>query len=549
MPSLLSAVRDLDRMRQITLVLARHGFGEVVHRIGLGSLTTAPPPAGAAQAPRELRSSLASRLRRVLEDLGPSFIKLGQIASTRPDVFPEDIIAELKRLQEHTTPLPFEVLRGEVEEQLGPLAEVFTSFDEQPLASASIAQVHRATLLDEGAAVDVVVKIQRPGVRSVIEKDIDLLYLLAHAIERSLPESRTYNPVALVTEFDRCIHAELDFVREAEHAERFAENFANVAHVRFARIYKQASTHKVLTMQYLNGKSLYEAIAAGHRGPVIAKRAVGIVIKQIFEDGFFHADPHPGNILISGSVDEPVIAMIDVGLVGRLTPRLRDRTIDLMVAATMQDHRGIADAIYAIGRTSAKIDRDRFESEVAMLSDRYLKRSLREVQLAMLVRDLIGCATRHGLQIPPDFLMVGKALMTVEGIGREIDPDLDILQEAKPYFLELVRQRYAPDRLKQDALRTLLRLSDAVSEAPFHANEILDDLRQGNLTLKLSQRSLVRATDELGRRVLGGFTIAALIVAAAMLYDSHPVASAIALAASAAQLLMHGLRPRRGSST
>jgi ubiquinone biosynthesis protein len=325
----------------------------------------------------------------------------------------------------------------------------------------------------------------------------------------------------MVEEFDRAISAELDYGLEADNALRFQTNFEGDGRVRFPHIHTSASSKRVLTMEYLPGRKVYDAIEAGASAEHISKTAVHVVIKQIFEDGFFHADPHPGNVLILGEPSAPVLALIDLGLVGRLTPRMRDRTIDLMVAAVRRDYRGMADALYAIGRPTKKIDREAFEAEVSVLSDRYLGKKLGDIQLSALIRDLIYGANKYGLEIPSDFLMVGKALMTIEGVGKEINPELDVFEEVKPYFLDLLKQRYSPERVSQDLLSTALRLSGAASEMPVQLQEILDDLRKGALSVEVNEPSLGGAADQLGRRVFSGMVVGSLILSAAALFSSE----------------------------
>jgi ubiquinone biosynthesis protein len=514
MAGLLDTVRDLDRLRQIVTVLVRHGFGEIVQRTGLGSL--APKP---KTDEKQAKVSVGERIRLVVTDLGPSFIKLGQIVSTRPDVIPEDIIKELKKLQDEVPPVPFDQVRAALEQELGaPTGEVFESFDEKPLASASIAQVHRAKLRTADGVHEVVVKIQRPGIRSTIERDIDLLYWLAKALERSIPEARIYSPVRMVGEFERAITAELDFVLEADHAERFTQNFDGYPNVKFPRVYREPSSKRVLVLEYLPGLKVYDAVRDGASGERITKLAMNIIVKQIFEDGFFHADPHPGNVLILGGAADPTIAMIDLGLVGRLTPKLRDKTIDLMVASVRKDYKAIADALYALGHPTKKIDRDAYEAEVASLADKYLGKKLKDIELSAMIRDLVYGATKYGIEIPPDFLMVGKALMTVEGVGKEIHPDLDFYEELQPYFVKLLAQRYSPEKVSQDAIRTLSRLGNAASEMPSQLQEILDDLRRGRLGLQVQELTLRDATDHLGRRLYSGLVVSALVVSSGMLF-------------------------------
>jgi ubiquinone biosynthesis protein len=530
MASLLDTVRDLGRLRQIVQVLIRHGFGEVVQRTGLGSLVSGKPSAESDAG----KVSTAERIRLVVTDLGPSFIKLGQILSTRPDLIPTEIIHELKKLQDNVPPVTFAEVEAQIQAELGAaIPDVFATFDPEPLASASIGQVHRATLETPEGVREVVVKVQRPKIKDIIERDIDLLYWLAKAVERSIPESRIYQPVKLVSEFDRAISAELDFGLEADNAIKFGKNFEGRAQIRFPFVHRQASAKRVLTLEYFEGQKIYGAIEGGFSGERICKVTLGLIIQAIFEDGFFHADPHPGNFIIMGAPEAPILGVIDLGLVGRLTPQMREKTIDLMIAAVQEDYRGIADALYAIGTPTRKIDRQAYEAEVAMLADRYLGRQLREIEISRLIQDLVGGATKYGLEIPPDFLLVGKALMTIEGVGKEIYPDLDVFAEMKPYFMRLLWARYSPERMAQDLVRTLTRISSAATDLPVQSQEILDDLRKGRLEVRTREPMLPVSADVLGRRVYSGMVVASLIVGSGVLLagDSLVLGSLFFLAA------------------
>ncbi|MEY4514959.1 MAG: hypothetical protein RLZZ450_7081 [Pseudomonadota bacterium] len=516
MPSLLTAVRDLERLRQIAGVLVRHGFGELVQRAGWGA-----PLGVGAEASDPGGISLGQRVRLVLTELGPSFIKLGQILSTRPDLIPAEVIEELQKLQDDVPPVPFDQVRPVLERELGAtLDEIYEMLDERPLASASIAQVHRALLrVPDAPSIDVVVKLQRPNIRDVIERDLDLLHWMARAIERSIPESRMYSPTKVVAEFDRAITAELDFTLEADNADKFTRNFLDfeTGIVAFPRVYRQASSRRVLTLEFLAGRKVLAAVEAGADGEKIAKHAVAIMIKQVFEDGFFHADPHPGNIIIQGTDEHPIIAMIDLGLVGRLTPQLRDKTVDLMVAAASEDYRALADALFAIGTPTKKIDRREFEAEVAVLADKYLGKKLKDIQLSGMIRDLINGSQKYGIEPPSDFVLVGKALMTVEGIGKQIYPDLDVFEEVKPYFLKLVWMRYSPEKLSQELVRGMSRLGGAAADMPLQLGEIFDDLRRGDLAIRTIDRELPGALDRLGRRVFSGLVVSVCILSGAFL--------------------------------
>jgi ubiquinone biosynthesis protein len=545
--SVLSAVRDIGRLREIYMVLVRHGFADLVQRLGFGGgrpkrakadeaddepRADAEAGDGNAIIPEEVkkvgeeerrRIGLAERVRLVAMDLGPSFVKLGQIASTRPDVLPQEWIAELKKLQDEVNPLTFDEIRGAVETSLGaPLEDLYESFEEKPLAAASIAQVHRAVLRTPEGARDVVVKVQRPRIAETVARDLDLLQYLARFIERTIPESHIYRPTALVGQFDTAITAELDFVLEADNAQRFAQNFTGHPHARFPKIYKQASSKRVLTMEYLDGCKVYEAIdKRGFKGSAIAKAATGIVIKMIFEDGFFHADPHPGNILLMGEPDHVQIGLVDLGMVGRLSPEMRNKTVDMMIAAIRKDHDALADALYALGTPTKKIDMRAYRAEVAMLADKYLGKPLGDIDFAMMISDLVGGATKYGIEITPDFLLVGKAIMTIEGVGKEIDPGLDLFEEVRPYFFELLRRRYAPERIAADMWRGLERLSTAAYDLPQQVREVMEDLRMGRLTVRTADPAHEKSIDRLGRRVLAGLFVASCVLGGAWLIV-HP---------------------------
>jgi ubiquinone biosynthesis protein len=272
----------------------------------------------------------------------------------------------------------------------------------------------------------------------------------------------------------------------------------------------------VLTLERFDGLKLDAAVAAGVNGGAVAKMSVGIIIKMIFEDGLFHADPHPGNIFILGTMSEPVVGLIDTGMVGRLSPELRERTIDLMLAAVRKDSYAVADALYAIGKPTRKVDMQEYRAEVSMLAEKYIGRPLKEIQISALIRDLIGGAVKYGLEIPTDFMLVGKALMTIESIGKELDPDLDVFGEASPYFYELLKQRYSPERLGNELFRNAMQLSRAGYDVPMQLREVLDDLRLGRLALRTVDPDMPRVADRLGRRVRMGLVVAALLVAGAI---------------------------------
>jgi ubiquinone biosynthesis protein len=539
MVSIVHAARDLGRVRDISKVLARHGFGEIVSRLGLRGRKSNDDPLSETR----VTGSIGTRVRNVLEDLGPSFVKLGQIASTRPDILPADVVCELKKLLDDVPPVPAEAIRERIELSLGAaVGDIYESFDDTPLAAASVAQVHRATLRTPEGLADVVVKVQRPNIAETIASDLDLLHTFAALLERAIPESRSYSPVALVQEFDRAMQSELDFTTEKENAERFISNFRDFPGARFPIVHSQASSKHVLTLEYLDGLKIYTAIERGFRAKDLARLAMHIVIKQIFEDGFFHADPHPGNVLVLGTVARPEYALIDLGMVGRLGPRMRDLTVDLMVAAAREDYDAVADAMYALATPTKKVEMRAFRANIALLAEKYLRKNLRDIDLSALIHDLIGTATRYGLEVPPDFVLVGKALITIEGVGKEIAPDFDIIEESRPLFLELLRKRYSPQRLGNELLRRMERLSGATSQLPEQLQEVLEDLRMGRLAVRITDTEARDASDRLGRRVFSALTASACLLAGtALLIVGHHRLGSVLLSVALAAVTLHWL--------
>jgi ubiquinone biosynthesis protein len=524
--SIVTAFRDMGRLRKISQVLVKHGFGELVSRMGISAEKKGEGKAAAGPAPTS-RAQMGERLRLAMQELGPTFVKLGQMISTRPDLVPEEIVAQMKRLQDDVPPVPAAEARAQIEQTLGAKVEaIYASFTDEPLASASVGQVHRATLQGEdGEPVQVVVKVQRPGIEETVARDLSLLHGLARLLERTIPESRVYSPVGLVREFDRAITAELDFGTEADNATRFTDNFAGDAGIRFPRIYPEVSGKHVLTQEFFDGLKVTDAVRRGANGPTIAKDAVRIILKMVFEDGFFHADPHPGNVLIlplpagDGDDDGPrytpdqalAIGLIDLGLVGRLPPELRDRAVDLLMAAARKDADGMADAMLAIGRSRGKVDRAAFRDHVREIAERHLDRPLSEVEFSAVVRDIVAGAMKFEIEIPVELTMMFRALMTIEGVGKEIDPELDVLGVAKPYLARIVWQRYHPARMGEELVKDAGRLAGLARGLPDQLNEIIEDTRQGRLQIRTVDEEAARATDRLGRRVRAALLCAALL--------------------------------------
>jgi ubiquinone biosynthesis protein len=487
-------VRDANRFRQILVVLVRHGFGALVERLQLDErwLVKKLLERGAAEAER---LPLERRVVLAIHDLGSTFVKLGQILSTRPDLLPPALVAELETLQDAVPPLPFDEVRAVLRAELGrELEDVYDDFRPAPLASASIAQVHRARL--KGSDVEVAVKVQRPQVRRQIEADLEILGFLARTLEKNFPEAQLYSPAGVVAQFEQAIRREIDFTNELANIERLRHNFRDAPRVHFPTPYPELCTVRVLTMEFVAGTKITLAGATGLPLEQIARTGLDAVLQMVLADGFFHGDLHPGNLLVR---DDGVLCFLDLGLCGRLTARQRDQLVDVLAPVARQDFAAVARAFWRIGIHGKESTRDfdAFEGDVVeCLERRFAAKLLDEIDLGAFVADLIGLATKHRIRMPPDYAMTFKAVVTMQGVAKQLLPDLDVFAALRPYVATLIAERYSPRRLAQSAYDLLRNVSESVETLPETSRAILDDLRAGRTRLSIELNRL----DELQAR-------------------------------------------------
>ena len=512
-----TAVRDMGRVREISTVLVRHGFGAFVAAMGLG--TAARPARTRAESAAALDSvrapDRAARIRRVIEDLGPTFVKLGQILSTRPDVVPPDIIAELEHLQDDVPPMSWDDVEAVITAELGlPPDEAFAHIEHEPLASASIAQVHRA-ITHEGA--EVAVKVQRPNIAPQIRSDLHILHFLARRAEQVLPELALMDPTGIIDEFDKALSSELDFTHERQHIERFRHNFRTFEGIVIPRVWKELSTPRVLTMEFIRG---IKATEAGDRLDVdpdtLAPRMLRALFKMIFQDGYFHGDLHPGNVLVQ---PDGTIGLIDFGLVGKLTERQRDNILDILIGISRKDYALVARVFYEIGIKVPGISYDyqRFEADVVTLMETHIgDRNISELDIGVFFSDVVEGAIRHHIKMPPTYTMVFKALMTVEGMGKTLAPDINFVEQATPFVRDMLVERYNPRRILREVIDLMSSSSRFMRGVPGTAIQVLEDLARGSLTIRTRSVELQRlaeaherAGNHLVRAVMAvGFTLA-----------------------------------------
>jgi ubiquinone biosynthesis protein len=514
-----TAVQDIRRLRTIASVLTRHGFSAVATRAGLGRFVAEKGESTAFEDSENLlgddQSEAAVRFRNVLEDLGPTFVKLGQILSTRPDIIPPSFMEELKLLQDRVSPMPFEDVRAQVEMSLGrSIEECYEHFEEKPLAAASIGQVHRARTI---GGEECVVKVQRVGIGEQIRSDLDLLYYLARFLEATIKEFELYTPTAIVTEFERAILSELDFRQEARNLEEFSHNFAEVPNVCAPKVHADLTTMEVLTMEFIEARKLSALEGGSEEAKAVLKTLLDAMVKMVIYDGFFHGDPHPGNILVK---DDLSLVFIDFGLVGRLSSAQQDEIINLILSVIAGDVDAIARTILGMGHPVGRINLRAFRADVERIRDKYLLPSLGDINVSQFVQEVMDAAQVHRIRLNPNYAILTKTAMTIEGIMRTLEPDLDIMAIGVPYARQLAMQRFSARKIIQSTVNTAMGFSSFVTQIPQQMDQVLMDLESGNLTFTIRNDSidqLGNVLNTLGTRLFLGVIASGLAVVAALL--------------------------------
>ncbi len=501
------AFQDLNRLRQIAAVVARHGFGAYLDRARLRDvLGKEAPPAGEALPPPDRKT--AARFVRMLAELGPTFIKLGQLLSTRPDMLPAIWVEELSALQDACPPLSLAEVRAEIARGLGrPVEELFARLDEAPLASASIAQVHRART---HGGEEVVVKVQRPNIRQRIDSDLALLYYLAKLLEAVIEETGIYTPTGVIEEFDRTVHEELDFGNEARNARAMRDASEGREFLVIPRVHDALSCSTILTLDYVDGVKVSEVTAeAGFDLKQIAKNIIEAAFRQLFEDGLFHGDPHPGNVLV---LPGNRLALLDFGLVGRLTRAQQEALVTLIVAVALRDADTVARILNRIGVPDAHTPIAEFRDDIRRILERSLGLKLDEIRTATLLRDLLDLAVRHRIRIPKEYAVLAKASVTIEGMIRSLYPQLDVLEVGLPYAKELLFARFNPQDASSLLMKSLLKLQGLAEDVPTQLSQILVDLEAGKFRVNVHSEDAERIAAHV--RSLGVMVVLGLLAAA-----------------------------------
>ncbi len=524
-----TAVQDIRRLRKITSVLTRHGFSAVARQAGLGRFLPEPDDRGLfakesedEELISEDRSQVAIRFRRVLEDLGPTFVKLGQVLSTRPDLVPKVFIDELKKLQDQVGPMDLDDVYEQIENSLGePVDDLFESFDEKPLAAASIGQVHRARTND---GQDCVVKVQRLHIQEQIRSDLDILYYLARILEATIEEVELYSPTDIVREFEKAILDELAFKKEAENIAEFDSNFAEVDGVSVPEVYDDFTSDKVLTMEFIDARKLSEIEGGTEEAERVLNNLLDAMVKMVLYDGFFHGDPHPGNILVH---DDGSLVFIDLGLMGRLSASQQDDLISLILNVLAGDIDAIARVLLQMGRPVGRVNLRAFRADVERIRSKYIDATVGEVNVSQFIQEVMDAAQHHKIRLNPNYAVLTKTAATIEGIMRRLKPDMDVLELGMPYARELALRRFSARKIAQSAINTAMGFSSFVTKVPQQMDQVLMDMESGNLTITVRNESLDQMGETLntmGTRLFLGVVAAGLAVSAGILFQPYETA-------------------------
>ncbi len=513
--------RSFKRYRQVIGVLFKYGFENLLEYLNLAEFIARWARLFRRGKPEISLLSAAERMRLAFEELGPTFVKLGQLLSTRSDIIPKNYIVEFSKLQDMVSAFPYGEVRKEVLSELGQEIEhFFSNFSEVPIAAASIAQVHRAQLR---SGEDVVVKVLRPGVEDSVETDIDVLMGLALLAEKHLPGSGIFDPVGLVKEFARTIRREMDLSREGHTIEKFRTNFADDPGLYFPRVFWEQTSKGVLTLEYIEGIKVSDKTAlenAGLNRSLIAGRGADFFLRQVLGYGFFHGDPHPGNVFI---LPGNVICLVDYGMVGRLDAQSKDFLTEFLMCIVRRDVNAVISLLLYSGDITDIPDVRGLKRDLSDFIDSYYDIPLHEVVVGRLFMEFIEIIASYKIFFRPDFMLLAKALVAIEGMGRDLDLKFNMMEHLRPIVEEAARERVSPGRIAKEAVSDIISYVKFAKNLPDDLKEILNRINRNKFKIDLEHRGLdhaIRELDKTGNRLSSSLILTALIVGSSLIMQT-----------------------------
>ncbi|MBM3199747.1 AarF/ABC1/UbiB kinase family protein [Candidatus Woesearchaeota archaeon] len=539
--------KDFKRVQQITNVLFNQELGYFIEKLNLKSHL---PFSKRIQITKfsKPKDTVPQRLRKSMEELGGSFVKLGQLLSLRADLVPKEYIEEFTRLQDNVKPFPYELVKQTIESELKkPLNKIFSSFEKTPIASASIGQVHEAALKD---GTKVAVKVQRPGIGQMFETDIDLMYHLARMLEKHVPEVKAFNPVGIVQEFDKYTTKEMDYLHEAKNIQQYREVVKSEKNVIVPEVYWDYTTQKVLTMQFIDGVKInsfkdYKNLTI--KGDHLANTLVKLFVKGVLYYQFFHADPHPGNILLT---KDKKIALLDFGIAGRVTPELTEKIGKLYLGLVDADANVISDGLINIGVIPLSVNKEEFRSDLIDAWSKYYDTSLNQINMSGFFWDSMRLGRKYSMKFPPEYILLMKSMITTEGVIKKLNPEFNFVKTSKPIIDSYVKERTSTKNILKGAKKTLIDFKDLMTRFPTDAQKMLDRIQsdeQMKIDLDIDEdiKKFTLEMDRSAKRLTLGVLLSALVLASSMMilakippfFWGLPLYSVIGLAISCILLL------------
>lgn len=523
--SLQTRVNYINRYREIAKQISKSGFGYIIEEIGLDKVISLPRRLLLRQGNKEvLEKTYAERIRLFIESMGTTFIKLGQIASTRGDLLPPELIKELEKLQSHVAPFPAEVARSTIEESLGAsIDEIFMIFDDEPVGSASIGQVHRA-ILQSGE--DVAVKVQRPNIEGTVRTDLEILRHLAKLLEANLEWAKNYQVTDMIDEFSFALLNELDYTIEARNVERIGKTHANDPNVKIPNIFWDYTTKNVMVMDFIKG------IPVNHFDTLdelnidrskLAETLAKAIFKQIFEDGYFHGDPHPGNVSV---LEDGTLVFLDFGMIGRLTSDLKTNFGSLLISLMKKDASGVVKAIVKMGVVPADVSMKQLNREAEIMRDKYYDVPLSKLNFSDAVNDLFIISNKYKIRLPQDFTILAKTLLTLEGVVSKLDPDFSIMDVAEPFGKSLLFDRYNPKNVIENQIDDAQQIALELRDVTANVHQFSKGLKNSNLPIEIDLKGRTQFSKHLDR-VINRLSFSIVLLAFSIIMVGLIVGSAL----------------------
>lgn len=512
-------VRDIKRFNQILIVLFEEGFDFLLSKIKLNKYIPIT---------KRLKSKLKQShnqkpevmLRKTLERLGPTFIKFGQLLSVRPDLIPKEFSKELEKLQDSVPSFSFDKVKPIIEKEFGKsIEQIFLHLEKKPIASASISQVHKA-ILKTGEKV--AVKVQRPNVKHIMETDIEVMFYFANLLERHIENIRRFKPVKIVSEFKDWTERELDFRLEARNAKRFYQNFKGSKTVHIPKVYDELTTERILTLEFIEGIELHNINEIKKRKldfNEIMKNGFNAIMTQVFVHGIFHADPHPGNIIVMRNNS---IAFVDFGIVGYFDERLKNKCMDLLYGIVEQDEDIIMDTLLSMGMESDELNYEQLKSDIGFIIQPLQGSSIKDIKVSKVLEEILDIALRHKLKVPAAFVLFGKTIITLEGVAIEYDPNFKLIETAKPFIEGIIVKRKSPFYAWKSFVHNINRYKKFAEDFPEKVERALDKIQRGTIKVDIEDTDIKKLSLEIDRssnRVAYGLLIAALLITSAILIN------------------------------